>query len=477
MTAQPENSIRESLAKPTPIVPAFLPPIEPMPEAAKPIPFWTAFFFYPFRRKWGPHLAAGPMKSAVAAHFLAVFMTIVFGLTTYLVVNADPPSLPGMRLRLGMLVRQGIVASSRTESPGMIAWLIVVSPLALTLMLLVVALMTAPAAESGDGMKSACRRSINDVLWMTTILPWIGGLALVFYSLQRLINARIAHTGILSLMELMIHNSTIAAILCVVALVFIVRIWRAGVASYVGPASGPGFQPRRPRCEDCGYLIGGLPTESNCPECGLAVLDSLPSGRRAELTQLDERVSFRSPAEYVRFWKWMLTDRTSMKRLPMFDVDVARRFWWIGYFYGFGASLLVLVPMRIVAEALNDPSAIVMTAAAMVMISAAPALQFALGVVAIIIGRLRYGIEDSRVCRNVSEYASVMLGAFVPLIILQTLIVFTRPLRSARFEVLGVSIDAITIPSTVLGVVAIYVAIEWGRRCVSGLRDAAFANS
>jgi len=49
---------------------------------------------------------------------------------------------------------------------------------------------------------------------------------------------------------------------------------------YSGPADGPGWQPRRPRCEGCGYPIVGLPTSSNCPECGRAVAESL-SGMRS----------------------------------------------------------------------------------------------------------------------------------------------------------------------------------------------------
>lgn len=32
-------------------------------------------------------------------------------------------------------------------------------------------------------------------------------------------------------------------------------------------------------CEDCGYVIEGLPREGNCPECGKAVAQSLPERR------------------------------------------------------------------------------------------------------------------------------------------------------------------------------------------------------
>lgn len=49
--------------------------------------------------------------------------------------------------------------------------------------------------------------------------------------------------------------------------------------SYAGPAEGPAWTPRTPRCESCGYTIAHLPRSGNCPECGRPLIDSLPEHR------------------------------------------------------------------------------------------------------------------------------------------------------------------------------------------------------
>ncbi|MCH7721185.1 MAG: hypothetical protein IH988_09400 [Planctomycetes bacterium] len=48
---------------------------------------------------------------------------------------------------------------------------------------------------------------------------------------------------------------------------------------YAGPAEGPAWTPRTPRCESCGYTISHLPRTTNCPECGRPVAESLPEHR------------------------------------------------------------------------------------------------------------------------------------------------------------------------------------------------------
>ncbi|MCH7702399.1 MAG: hypothetical protein IID37_12005 [Planctomycetes bacterium] len=48
---------------------------------------------------------------------------------------------------------------------------------------------------------------------------------------------------------------------------------------YAGPAEGPAWTPRTPRCESCGYRISHPPHAGNCPECGRPVVDSLPEHR------------------------------------------------------------------------------------------------------------------------------------------------------------------------------------------------------
>lgn len=56
-------------------------------------------------------------------------------------------------------------------------------------------------------------------------------------------------------------------------------------------------------CEQCGYEIHGLAHASNCPECGLAIAESLPTSRPGSPWQHDERVG----AALRTTW-WVLTN-------------------------------------------------------------------------------------------------------------------------------------------------------------------------
>ncbi len=46
-------------------------------------------------------------------------------------------------------------------------------------------------------------------------------------------------------------------------------------------------------CERCGYVIEGLPTDGDCPECGKPISESLPERRIGTPWQADERFSIR----------------------------------------------------------------------------------------------------------------------------------------------------------------------------------------
>lgn len=50
------------------------------------------------------------------------------------------------------------------------------------------------------------------------------------------------------------------------------------------------------RCNDCGYLLAGLPESEDCPECGRSVASSLPKSRRGSAWQ---RVRLRSGPRFV----------------------------------------------------------------------------------------------------------------------------------------------------------------------------------
>lgn len=75
-------------------------------------------------------------------------------------------------------------------------------------------------------------------------------------------------------------------------------VWRAS-QRYVGPADGPGFEPRPPCCEACGYIITGLYPSGVCPECNFPVARSLPQLRQPTAFSMARSRWGR----FVGFWK------------------------------------------------------------------------------------------------------------------------------------------------------------------------------
>lgn len=88
-------------------------------------------------------------------------------------------------------------------------------------------------------------------------------------------------------------------------------------------------------CERCGYVIEGLPTEGACPECGKAIVESLPERRVG--TPWQQEPSVRSLLS-----TWSMTIRRPRQTLDRARAD---REWslWLGLCgSGTGASLLAL---------------------------------------------------------------------------------------------------------------------------------------
>ena len=112
----------------------------------------------------------------------------------------------------------------------------------------------------------------------------------------------------------------------------------------MGPADGPAFAPREPRCDACGYTLIKLPLGSNCPECGLANRDSLPGGRRRPTVWQQHELRPRGFGELIRMQWVILRDPGFFLRLPVHSgLPAARHFWW-------GTYLLMAVTLMFVAR-------------------------------------------------------------------------------------------------------------------------------
>jgi hypothetical protein len=95
---------------------------------------------------------------------------------------------------------------------------------------------------------------------------------------------------------------------------------------YAGPADGPGWQPRQPRCNRCGYILTGLSHAGRCPECGLAVRESLPEERRPSPWACATKIAGKPGAHARTIWQ-VLRGRAFFRSLAVYSsLDAAVRF-------------------------------------------------------------------------------------------------------------------------------------------------------
>jgi hypothetical protein len=105
-------------------------------------------------------------------------------------------------------------------------------------------------------------------------------------------------------------------------------IWLRSARRYAGPAEGPGWEPRRPACERCGYVLTGLTTADGCPECGQAISESLPDHRRP--TAYAASGGFARIPAFFRTAIGILLGRPSFRNLTILDAHSAARSFAIG---------------------------------------------------------------------------------------------------------------------------------------------------
>lgn len=132
---------------------------------------------------------------------------------------------------------------------------------------------------------------------------------------------------------------------------------------YGGAPVGPRWDPRTPRCEDCGYTLTGLAPDRRCPECGRPVRDSLPEHR-----QLPPIARARNPllwpiafvhtawlvilnprfAQTTSLWRGQRAAMNYALMLCLFAgliVGLVGRYWLIDWYWGATApAALILTP-------------------------------------------------------------------------------------------------------------------------------------
>lgn len=128
-----------------------------------------------------------------------------------------------------------------------------------------------PWAADGDRRWKRFVRCAKLSLWSTSCLVVLG-LALQVASLVLMEpGAPAANSG--ELTNLALVGAPLTGALWLWILI------RSGLR-HAGVSEGPDFEPRRPLCEACGYVLTGLTPAGNCPECGRSVAASMPFHRR-----------------------------------------------------------------------------------------------------------------------------------------------------------------------------------------------------
>ncbi|MCA9254151.1 MAG: hypothetical protein KDA33_00880 [Phycisphaerales bacterium] len=473
------KAMRSSGAPDALSAPADLPPLNPMPEPARVISFRRAFLTHGLSPHNGPHLAAGRFRDALFASLLAsAILIIVGGLAAIHLWTSFPLTPRGVRTAIAKLLLGPMEVSLQSGSWSHVVTLgFLLSPLSISLSAALLGLIAAPIAAAGDNLRSMIRRSINDALWTVVALTPLSLLIVAMIVAQQWAYDDKTRNTELTFFQLAFHDMNIAIVSAVAGVVLLIRAIRSGTGRYVGPAIGPGFETRPTHCEDCGYLLGGLPLTSNCPECGLAVTESLPGGRRAMMTPALARLSFFRPFNYLDVWSRLWRQHESVRRVPMTSFRTASRFWWIGYAYTMLIVVSVFAPLWYHAEAHRDRSAVAVVSLLLWAVTAWPFVQYLMEIVMGVVGRIMFDIRDIRISAAATRYAAVGAGPLLPLILLQAACMFVPPFRGTMISFYGVRFEVIGVPSMILGVIAALVIVRWIRRCVDGLKSAAIANS
>ncbi|HUU86101.1 MAG TPA: hypothetical protein VM243_21600 [Phycisphaerae bacterium] len=240
------------------------------------VPLW----FSP--RRVGASLAASGWRAAVGAHVLGMVLGLGLILLAELLPMLNPvPRQTRFGIEFGYDIQPAemtwseyaraplaglvVIAHGASSGPaGFVVLLLTVAGIEAGVIVLAVLLM--PFAAGGESTGRLFGRCVRLTWWSTTLLIPLGMGWL---------------TGPLWREWLDLpddwHPVDYAG-LTLFGLWWLAVLVRSGYR-YAGRAEGPAWRARAPLCEGCGYEIVGLHRSSNCPECGRAVVESLPEGR------------------------------------------------------------------------------------------------------------------------------------------------------------------------------------------------------
>ncbi|HVP12521.1 MAG TPA: hypothetical protein VMV94_15200 [Phycisphaerae bacterium] len=456
-------------------VPASLSPTALAPEPAKPVHFFAGLLLFWCRpRCYGPHMAAGSFKRALAAHVIAfIVATAIVGLVVLGIMADVSLGLRAFRAAMAETILEGAVNLAGNSWSWLPATLCLCCVPLAELGLVFLGTLVMPFGACGDRASSVWQRSVKTVYWSTTIIipvsVILAGAILVFGRALQLTEAR--HI-------LLLWPWFIAAL--VLWAMYLVPATILGIQRYVGPPDGPAFAAREPRCDDCGYILIGLLLNSRCPECGKPVRESLPGGRRRPGIWQQHEFKPRGFVDLIRGHWIILRGGDFFRRLPVHcGLPTARHSWWVSWaLFVVGA----LGTLRLVWLALPDDAETqaAMTPICFFLVAAPLAFQSLMMFASCLWAQFRYGIQDYRVSAIVCYYATPLMWPLVLALFAAALLGTTPVTESLEGlslgQIAGISVTALHIAGLTL-VLAIVGALGfWWIRLLRALWSVRFAN-
>ncbi len=332
MTGQDERSVVQS--SPTDALPEYWPvnpPVRPVRAVWLPWPIAVVLapLLWLLPKRVGVHFAAVRWPGAIVAHVVwtiygigciaITYQTPRYSWVAYLSGQSpgqEPSSLwppPTVSEIAGspLAVLAWDVVHELTKVEQFLLGLGIAAAVEVGLVVLAGLLM--PWAAAGERGRRLFGRCVKLTLWSTTSLAVLG------LMLQAIELGLIWEKGS--------DRGDAAGVAVALYVGWFFWIWIRSGMRYAGPAEGPGWERRRPLCEDCGYILTGLAAADRCPECGSPVRYSLPSCRRPPaFAQAGSSRLARIPAFLCTFGD-ALVDPGFYERLPVRDgYPAARRF-------------------------------------------------------------------------------------------------------------------------------------------------------
>ncbi|HUU85235.1 MAG TPA: hypothetical protein VM243_17180 [Phycisphaerae bacterium] len=451
-----------------------LPATAPPPEPARRVNFFKALLlFWLLPRRYGPHLAVGSMRRALAAHGVAVLLAGAIPALPYVgeaIGWADMDmSLHDLRVALA----EQVLELAQTSAFGRVPWAVAVMVLGAVplgeVALVLVATAAMPWCAGGDRASSVWKRSVKNVYWSTTVVIPTAVIVALGYGVDL---GQVRNDGLVILLGLLT---------LIVPPVVILRMLVVGAGRYVGVPDGPAFAPREPRCESCGYTLIRLPAQGRCPECGVPIGESLPGGRRRPTVWQQKELRPRGFVELIRLQWVILRDPAFFDRLPVHSgLAAARHFWW-GTFLLMVFTLLAAAKIGSLATVGDQPWQMVFAGVAAVAVIVPFPLQAAMMSFACLWSQFRSGISDYRASAVVCYYAAPLMWPLVLGLVLAAVVagaLADSALVDLKLHVgrSGEYFTAWHLAMICVFVLTIALLLFWGGRLLAALRSVRYAN-